>query len=188
MFNRSLDTLVGIAVALVMGRLLWPKTVWPECRSCINNWSPPCTNDWRAAPRSGVKALHLRRSTRKPSPGSFWNYNAWSTLKTTWERQARTLKRLRWPQRMSLWRCLQVRWLLVERLIQRSIRSLANPLPELSHYLSNHLNEPGAPAEELRLGSSGSALPLPQRIALEEQVTRFRRLLRSQQLFNRVHP
>jgi len=190
-FNRSLDTLVGIAVALVMGRLLWPKNrlarmqelhqqleaslqqrLVAHSTALMGEGPPPAAINAEAITR---QLLELQRLI-----------NVENNLG---ERQARTLKRLRWPQRMSLWRCLQVRWLLVERLIQRVHQELgSNPLPELSHYLSNHLNEPGAPAEALRLRSSGSALPLPQRIALEEQVTRFRRLIRSQQLLNRVHP
>ena len=190
-FNRSLDTLVGIAVALVMGRLLWPKNrlarmqelhqqleaslqqrLEAHSAALMGEGPPPAAINAEAITR---QLLELQRLI-----------NVENNLG---ERQARTLKRLRWPQRMSLWRCLQVRWLLVERLIQRVHQELGpNPLPELSHYLSAHLNGPGAPAEALRLESSGSALALPQRIALEEQVTRFQRLIRSQQLLNRVQP
>lgn len=190
-FNRSLDTLVGIAVALVMGRLLWPKNRLARMQELHQQLE--------ASLQQRLEAHSAALMGESPPPAAI---NAEAITRqllelqrlinvenNLGERQARTLKRLRWPQRMSLWRCLQVRWLLVERLIQRVHQELGpNPLPELSHYLSNHLNEPGAPAEALRLGSSGSALPLPQRIALEEQVTRFQRLIRSQQLLNRVQP
>jgi len=190
-FNRSLDTLVGIAVALVMGRLLWPKNrlarmqeLHQQLESTLHQRLEAHSAALRGEgpPPAAINAEAITRQLLELQ-------RLINVENNLGERQARTLKRLRWPQRISLWRCLQVRWLLVERLIQRVHQELGpNPLPELSHYLSNHLNEPGAPAEELRLGSSGSALPLPQRIALEEQVTRFRRLIRSQQLFNRVHP
>ena len=190
-FNRSLDTLVGIAVALVMGRLLWPKNRLARIQELHQQLE--------ASLQQRLEAHSAALMGESPPPAAI---NAEAITRQVLElqrlinvennlgeRQARTLKRLRWPQRMSLWRCLQVRWLLVERLIQRVHQELGpNPLPQLSHYLSDHLNDPGAPAEALRLGSSGSELPLPQRIALEEQVTRFQRLIRSQQLLNRVQP
>ncbi len=189
-FNRTVDTLVGIAVALVMGRLLWPKNrlarmqeLHQKLESTLHQrldiHSTALRGDGLTPPAINAEAitrqvLELQRLI-----------NIENSLG---DRHARTLKRLRWAQRMSLWRCLQVRWLLVERLIQRVHQDLGtNTLPELSHYLSHHLSEPGAPAEALRLESSGSPLPLPQRIALEEQVTRFRRLIRSQQLLDRAH-
>ena len=39
-FNRSLDTLVGILVALIVGRLLWPKN---RLKRCMRNFLPCCT-------------------------------------------------------------------------------------------------------------------------------------------------
>lgn len=188
-FNRTVDTLVGIAVALVMGRLLWPKNRLArmqelhqqlettlhqrlEAHSCALRGEgpiPPAINS-EAITR---QLLELQRLVNV-------EHNLGG-------RAMQTLHHLRWPQRMSLWRCLQVRWLLVERLIQRVHQDLGtDPLPELSHYLSQHLREPGARPQALRLASSGSPLPLPQRIALEEQVTRFQRLIRSHQLLNRA--
>jgi uncharacterized membrane protein YgaE (UPF0421/DUF939 family) len=186
-FNRSLDTLVGITVALVMGRLLWPKNRLArmhelhqrleatlhqrlEAHSTALRGAGPTPPAIDAEPITR-QLLELQRLI-----------NVENSLG---ERHVRTLKRLRWHQRISLWRCLQVRWLLVERLIQRVHQDLgATPLPQLSHYLS----QPGAWTEPLRLDSSGDPLPLPQRIALEEQVTRFRRLIHSQQLLDQANP
>ncbi|MBL6797787.1 MAG: FUSC family protein [Synechococcus sp. BS307-5m-G39] len=189
-FNRSLDTLVGIAVALVMGRLLWPKNRLARMQELHQKLETTL--------HQRLKAHSSALKGEGPTPAAI---NTESVTKQLLELQrlinvenslgvghVHTLKRLRWAQRMSLWRCLQVRWLLVERLIQRVHQDLGtDTLPELSHYLSEHLSQQGARAEALKLELSGSSLPLPQRIALEEQVTRFLRLIRSQQLLERAH-
>ena len=186
-FNRSLDTLVGIAVALVMGRLLWPKNRLArmqelhrqlestlhqrlEAHSTALRGAGPIPPVINSEPITS-RILELQRLI-----------NVENSLGV---RHADTVKRLRWHQRISLWRCLQVRWLLVERLIQRVHQDLgAQPLPQLSHYLS----QPEARTTPLRLDASGYPLPLSQRVALEEQLTRFKRLIHSQQLLEQAHP
>ncbi len=96
-------------------------------------------------------------------------------------RHVQRLDRDHWRQCLSLWRCQQVRWLLVERLIERLHRDKGTEyLPALGRYLA----ERPAPRRRLDLNASDAGLSLPQRIALEEQVTRFRRVLTCQQLLN----
>ena len=91
------------------------------------------------------------------------------------------LNRDRWHQCLSLWRSQQMRWLLVERLIERIHRDKgAEYLPALGRYLA----ESPAPRTRLDLNGCAEGLSLPQQIALEEQVTRFRRVLICQQRLN----
>ena len=96
-------------------------------------------------------------------------------------RHVQRLDRDHWRQCLSLWRCQQARWLLVERLIERLHRDKGTEyLPALGRYLA----ERPAPRRRLDLNGCDQGLSLPQRIALEEQVTRFRRVLTCQQLLN----
>ena len=72
----------------------------------------------------------------------------------------------------------QVRWMLVERLIERLHKDDgARGLSALGRYLGA---QPRSQAR-LNLDADEAGLSLAQRIALEEQVTRFGRLLNSQQ-------
>ena len=93
-------------------------------------------------------------------------------------RHIRRLNQRRWRQCLSLWRCQQVRWMLVERLIERLHKDDgAHELSALGRYLGA---QPRSQAR-LNLDADEAGLSLAQRIALEEQVTRFGRLLNSQQ-------
>ena len=98
-------------------------------------------------------------------------------------RHVRRLNQRRWRQCLSLWRCQQVRWMLVERLIERLHQDQGTKeLRALGRYLGS---EPRS-QERLSLDSAKAGLSLAQRIALEEQVTRFGRLLNSQQRLDRA--
>ena len=50
-------------------------------------------------------------------------------------RHVRRLNQRRWRQCLSLWRCQQVRWMLVERLIERLHKDQEPELPALGRYL-----------------------------------------------------
>lgn len=179
-FNRSVDTVVGIVVALLMGRLFWPKNRLARMQELSDGL---------------VAILHRRLNAhsaafqgRGPAPEPIDSEAITRSLlelqrlinveESLGPRHIQRLRQRRWPQRMSLLRCLQVRWLLVERLLERLRPKEGRlALPELGRYLD--LNEPMA-WQALVLADHPTALPLPQRIALEEEITRLRLLVRSQ--------
>lgn len=185
-FNRSVDTVVGIAVALLMGRLFWPKNRIARMQELDEQ----------------LRAILLRRlqlhsaalQGHGPKPDAIKPDSITTMLlelqrlinveESLGARQVLRLRRQRWRQRMSLWRCQQVRWLLVERLLERLHPEEGTVV---LRELGSHLDL-SSPIRWQRLTiADSSALPsLPQRIALEEEVTRFRRLIKSQQKLNAV--
>ncbi|QNI48899.1 hypothetical protein SynA1560_02251 [Synechococcus sp. A15-60] len=184
-FNRSLDTLVGILVALLVGRLLWPKNrmtrlqaVHEQLHALLHarvNAHSLALQGQAAAPTPIAPALITRLVLEMQS--------IIAVEQSLGPRHVSRLNRRRWLQCLSLWRCQQVRWMLVERLIERLHKDNgANELPVLGRYL---VAEPRS-QERLSLESDDAGLSLAQRIALEEQVTRFGRLLNSQQRLDRA--
>ena len=182
-FNRSVDTLVGIIVALVMGRLLWPKNRLAR----MQHLHEQLTNLLQT--RVEAHSLALQGMGSPPpeiQPAVITNQllelqRLINVELSLGPRHVQRLDRDHWRQCLSLWRCQQVRWLLVERLIERLHRDKGTEyLPALGRYLA----ERPAPRRRLDLNGSDAGLSLPQRIALEEQVTRFRRVLTCQQLLN----
>ena len=182
-FNRSIDTLVGIIVALVMGRLLWPKNRLAR----MQNLHEQLTNLLQT--RIEAHSLALQGMGSPPpeiQPAVITNkllelQRLINVELSLGPRHVQRLDRDHWRQCLSLWRCQQVRWLLMERLIERLHRDKGSEyLPALGRYLT----ERPAPRSRLDLNGCDEGLSLPQRIALEEQVTRFRRVLTCQQLLN----
>ncbi|KZR85820.1 hypothetical protein MITS9509_03527 [Synechococcus sp. MIT S9509] len=182
-FNRSIDTLVGIIVALVMGRLLWPKNRLAR----MQNLHDQLTDLLQT--RIEAHSLALQGMGSPPpeiQPAVITNkllelQRLINVELSLGPRHVQRLDRDHWRQCLSLWRCQQVRWLLVERLIERLHRDNGSEyLPALGRYLA----ERPAPRRRLDLNGCDEGLSLPQRIALEEQVTRFRRVLTCQQLLN----
>ena len=184
-FNRSLDTLVGIVVALIVGRLLWPKNRMTRLQAVHAQL--------HALLHARVKAhsLALQGQAAAPTPIApalitrlvLEMQSIIAVEQSLGPRHVSRLNRRRWLQCLSLWRCQQVRWMLVERLIERLHKDNgANELPVLGRYLGA---EPQS-QERLSLESDDAGLSLAQRIALEEQVTRFGRLLNSQQRLDRA--
>jgi len=182
-FNRSIDTLVGIIVALVMGRLLWPKNRLARMQNLHDQLTKLL--------QTRVEAHSLALQGKGSPPAEIQPAVITKQLlelqrlinveMSLGPRHVQRLDRDHWRQCLSLWRCQQVRWLLVERLIERLHRDKGREyLPELGRYLA----ERPAPRRRLDLNDCDSGLSLPQRIALEEQVTRFRRVLTCQQLLN----
>ena len=185
-FNRSIDTLVGIIVALVMGRLLWPKNRLARMQSLHEQLTDLL--------ETRIQAHSLALQGRGSPPPEIQPAVITKQLLelqrlinvelSLGPRHVQRLDRDHWRQRLSLWRCQQVRWLLVERLIERLHRDDgAEYLPALGKYLAQQ----PAPRSRLNLNNCGTRLSLSQRIALEEQVTRFRRVLTCQQLLNAEH-
>jgi len=96
------------------------------------------------------------------------------------------LTRLRWNQRISLWRSLQSHWILIERLLD-SLSRKYQPLrlPELAQQLDpNHVI--GWNRLQLHDQNQLHQIGLAQQILLEEECTRFLRLVSSQRRLNRI--
>ncbi|MFL0774275.1 MAG: FUSC family protein, partial [Prochlorococcus sp.] len=71
-------------------------------------------------------------------------------------RHPKLLKHQGWPQRVLLWRSLHVRWIQVERLLERiSRREQIAPQPSLSRYLEPATDIHGKP---LDLGPAGKSI------------------------------
>jgi uncharacterized membrane protein YgaE (UPF0421/DUF939 family) len=185
-FNRSVDTVVGIVVALLMGRLFWPKNRLARMQELSDGL---------------LTILHHRLNAhsaafqgRGPAPEPIDSEAITRSLlelqrlinveESLGPRHSQRLRQRRWPQRMSLLRCLQVRWLLVERLLE-SLRPNEGVivLPELGRYLDPQQSQP---LQALVLPRDRQQLSVPRRIALEEQVMRLTRLIRSQQILDRA--
>ena len=182
-FNRSLDTLVGILVALVVGRLLWPKNRMTRLQALHEQLSALLQARLKAHSLA-LQGQAAAPTTIDPSVITRLLLEMQSIIEVEQSlgpRHIRRLDRRRWRQCLSLWRCQQVRWLLVERLIERlHQQEAADELPALGRYLAGaHRTR-----SRLSLDQSKGGLSLAQRIALEEQVTRFGRLLNSQQCLN----
>lgn len=187
-FNRSVDTLIGIIVALVMGRLLWPKNRLARMQSLHDQ----LTN----LLQTRVEAHSLALQGKGPPPPEIKPAVITKQLLELQRlinvelnlgpQHVQRLEHYRWRQCLSLWRCQQVRWLLVERLIERVHRDKGSEyLPDIGYYLSARQT----PQSRLNLNGRDAGLSLAQQIALEEQVTRFRRLITSQKLLDsaRLH-
>ena len=182
-FNRSIDTLVGIVVALVMGRLLWPKNRLARMQELDEQLTSLLQKrieahshalQGKGSPPPGIQPAVITRQLLELQ-------RLINVEMSLGPRHVQRLNRDRWHQCLSLWRSQQMRWLLVERLIERLHRNERGEyLPALGRYLTEN------PATRTRLDLNGCAaeLSLPQRIALEEQVTRFRRVLICQQRLN----
>jgi len=185
-FNRSVDTVVGIVVALLMGRLFWPKNRLARMQELSDGLV--------AILHRRLKAHSAAFQGQGPAPEPIDSEAITRSLlelqrlinveESLGPRHIQRLRQRRWPQRMSLLRCLQVRWLLVERLLERLRPKEGRlALPELGRYLD--LQQP-LPLQALVLPRDTQQLSVPQRIALEEQVMRLTRLIRSQQILERA--
>lgn len=178
-FNRSIDTLVGIIVAISIGRLLWPKNRLMR----MEELHQKLLNSLSTRMQQHSQSLLGFTSSPPPlQPGSITKdlleiQRLINIEKQLGSKHIQQLTRLRWQQRMSLWRSLHAYWILMERLLEAlAVKYQHLQLPELAHQLdiSNDIGwkrlhiEPNSP------------LSLSQRILLEEEGTRFLRLIRSQ--------
>ena len=184
--NRSIDTLVGICVALVMGHLLWPKDRLKRMEELHQN----LMDSLNQRLHQHTRALQGLTPTPPPlHPGLITKdileiQRLMNIEQQLGPRHRQQLTRLRWKQRVSLWRSLQSHWILIERLLDAlSHKHQPLQLPELAQKLNpNHV----IGWNRVQLQEQDNPLSLAQRILLEEECTRFLRLISSQRRLNRV--
>ena len=141
-FNRSLDTLVGILVALIVGRLLWPKNRMTRLQAVDAQLHAPAARS-RESPQfgfAGTSGCANTHRTRLDHPAGARDAEHHCGGANLGPRHLRRLNQRRWRQCLSLWRCQQVRWMLVERLIERLHKDDgAHELSALGRYLGPSL-------------------------------------------------
>ena len=177
--NRSIDTLVGILVAIVISRLLWPKNRLMR----MEELHQKLLHSLSTRMHQHSQSLQGLMSSPPPlQPGSITKdlleiQRLINIEEQLGAKHMKQLSRLRWQQRMSLWRSLHAQWILMERLLDSlALKHQPLQLPELTDQLdiSNDLGW-----KRLQIDSN-SRLSLSQRILLEEEGTRFLRIVRSQ--------
>ena len=184
--NRSVDTLIGICVALIVSHLLWPKNRLKRMQELHQKLMASLDERMQQHTRA------LQGFTPSPPalpPGLITRdileiQRLMNIEQQLGPRHREQLARLRWKQRISLWRSLQSHWILIERLLDALSRN-NQPLqfPELAHQLDpNYV----IGWKRLHLHENGYPLSLAHRILLEEECTRFLRLISSQRRLNRV--
>ena len=184
--NRSIDTLVGICVALVMGHLLWPK----DRLKRMEELHQELMDSLNQRLHQHSRALQGLTSTPPPlHPGLITKdileiQRLINIEQQLGPRHRQQLTKLRWKQRISIWRSLQSNWISIERLLDAlSHKHQPLQLPELAQKLDpNHV----IGWNRLQLQEQDNPLDLAQRILLEEECTRFLRLISSQRRLNRV--
>jgi uncharacterized membrane protein YccC len=184
--NRSVDTLVGICVALIVSHLLWPKNRLKRMEELHQKLMASLDE------RMQQHTQALQGFTPSPPalpPGLITKdileiQRLMNIEQQLGPRHRDQLARLRWKQRISLWRSLQSHWILIERLLDALSRNHQTlRLPELAEQLDpNYV----IGWKRLHLHEQGYPLGLAQRILLEEECTRFLRLISSQRRLNRV--
>ncbi len=184
--NRSIDTLVGICVALVIGHLLWPKDRLKRMEEIHQKLMTALNR------RMQHHTQALQGITTPPpplNPGSITRdileiQRLINIEQQLGPRHRHQLIRLRWKQRISLWRSLQSHWILSERLLDDlSHRHQSLRLPELAEQLDpNYV----IGWKRLQLHDQDHPLGLAQRILLEEEFTCFLRLVSSQRRLNHI--
>ena len=186
--NRSIDTLVGICVALVIGRLLWPKDRLKRMEE-LHETLMASVNQRMFQHMQALQGLSPMPAPLNPGLLTRDILEIQRLINIEQQlgpRHRDQLTRLRWKQRISLWRSLQSHWILIERLLD-SLSRKHKPLrlPELAQYLDpNHVI--GWNRLQLHDQDQPQQIGLAQRILLEEECTRFLRLINSQKRLNQV--
>ncbi len=184
--NRSIDTLVGICIALVVGHLLWPKDRLKRMEELHQKLMASLNKRMH----QHTQALLGMASTPPPLNSSLITRDILEIQRLINIEQQLGLRhrnkliRLRWKQRVSLWRSLHSHWILIERLLD-AISRKHQPLilPELAKQLDpNYV----LGWERLHLNEQNFPIGLAQKILLEEECTRFLRLISSQRRLNRI--
>ena len=177
--NRSIDTLVGIVVAIAIGRLLWPKNRLTRMEELHQR----LLNSLNTRIQQHSQSLQGFTSSPPPlQPGLITKdlleiQRLINIEEQLGSKHIKKLAQLRWRQRMSLWRSLHAQWILIERLLDAlAVKYQPLQLPELADQLDIS-NDFGW--QRLHIDSN-SPLSLSQRILLEEEGTRFLRIVRSQ--------
>ena len=186
--NRSIDTLVGICVALVIGRLLWPKDRLKRMEE-LHETLMASVNQRMFQHMQALQGLSPMPAPLNPGLLTRDILEIQRLINIEQQlgpRHRNQLTRLRWKQRISLWRSLQSHWILIERLLD-SLSRKYQPLrlPKLAQYLDpNHVI--GWNRLQLHDQDQPQQIGLAQRILLEEECTRFLRLINSQKRLNQV--
>lgn len=176
-FNRSIDTVIGIVVALVTSRLLWPKNRLARLAE-LDAYQKQLFHQ-----RLDIhqQALQQGETAERVNAGLFTHTllemeRLVSTAINLSNRTQQAMSQQRWRQRMLLWHALHTRLFLMERLMERYYRHQDQPSPQLSRQF-----DPSPPLrwERLQLKELDHCLPA-LRVALEEHITELRWLLRSQ--------
>ena len=184
--NRSVDTLVGICVALIVSQLLWPKNRLKRMEELHQKLMASLDE------RMQQHTQALQGFTPSPPalpPGLITKdileiQRLMNIEQQLGPRHRDQLARLRWKQRISLWRSVQSHWILIERLLNTlSRKHQPLRLPELAQQI-----DPSYVIgwKRLHLDEKSYPLCLAQRILLEEECTRFLRLINTQKQLNRV--
>ncbi len=157
-FNRTLDTSVGIGIALLCGLGLWPRDrleritgLDRELRAAIAH-QDQAWMDWRQGRRDGAAS-----APPGPLPPARLSTDLLELERLVQAERAHrggtVVRRQRWDQRLLLWRTIKHHWVQYERLM-----TLQAALPE------------------------GSPIPLLLRQSIEEEESRLRHALHSQRL------
>jgi hypothetical protein len=116
-FNRGLDTIVGCAVAILVGLMFWPRSGMAELTAAdgelrqVLNRQLAHYSDWLAQRRARPQPLD-------PAPLSS-TLQRMEQLVSVESRGPRhqVLKRSGWEQRLRLWQLAQLHWIAWERLM-----------------------------------------------------------------------
>lgn len=177
-FNRSLDTIVGCAVAILVGLLFWPRSGMAELTAADRELRQRLNrqlghySDWLAGRRARPQLLD-------PAPLS-------STLQRMEQLVAvesrgprhRVLKRSGWQQRLRLWQLAQLHWIAWERLMaalpqveSQQADLLSRSVAELQQQLGG-MPGPTPPRDPRRWHQLSQRLHLPplQLLALAEEL------------------
>ena len=176
-FNRSIDTLIGIVVALVMSRLLWPKSRLARLAELDAYQKQLFHQRLHVHQQALQQGQTAERVNAGPLTHTLLEMDRLvSTATNQPSRTQRAMTQQRWRQRMLLWHALHTRLFLMERLMERYYRQHNQPSPQLSRQFDR---TPPLNWERLHLTELTDRLPA-LRIALEEQITELRWLMRSQ--------
>lgn len=176
-FNRSVDTVIGIVVALMISRLLWPKNRLARLAE-LDAYQKQL---FHQRLHIHQQALQEGEAAERVNAGPFTQTllemeRLVSTAINLPSRTQRTMEQQRWRQRMLLWHALHTRLFLMERLMERYYRHHHQPSAQLSRQFDR---TPPLHWERLQLTELNDRPPA-LRMALEEQITELRWLMRSQ--------
>ena len=142
-FNRSVDTVIGIIIALLVTRFLWPRNRLLEMKKIIKSL------EIKLHTRLLILSKWVADETVDPTPFQpapitrdiLELQRLLNVEMNQGVRHQQLLKEQGWPQRILLWRELQMRWIQVERLLERiSRREPLAPQPALSRYLQPEID------------------------------------------------
>ncbi len=191
-FNRTVDTSVGIVVALLTALLFWPKNRLQRIGALERQVHTSLQTQLAA-----LTAWALGRQTR-PAPLSRAEFTArlLALEQLVQQEQAgharHLLRQARWRQRLLIWQTIHHHWVQFERLLGQLPAELAGEpaVAALASQLQRALQQLQAPASgdgplQLQPASGEQTLPSLLLLSLEEEHNRLRRALLSLQFCER---